>query len=115
MSGDEEIELEPHVAATVPFVQTTATTPPASNGNSVLMPPASPNNKNSPPGNNLLKTPQAHRNGSITSGSRRGSLLSVGDVGYDGSRRPSALDILSHAGSETAAGSALGWGRMVHL
>eukprot|EP00116_Pleurobrachia_bachei_P008508 sb/3468770/ len=119
MSGDEEIELEPHIAATVPFVQTTATTPPPTD-HSILMPPAAAPTtttttrtscpKDSPPtavGNNLLKTPiGAHRNGSVGSvnGSRRGSLLSVADMGgYDGSRRPSALDILSHAGSETAA------------
>ena len=126
---DEELELEPGIAATIPFVKACS--------NPKNSPKGSPKgHKDSPKGiksspktlgktssmknsSPHLKTPLDSRRsapprtpaGSSRPGSRRFSgnieldSLSVYDQIYDaGSRRPSALDILSHTGSEGAAG-----------
>ena len=114
-SGDEEeLELEPRIAATIPFVKTSNASSPSSPKRLISKTCSSPVN----PRPGCLKTPldssrsAPARNGSGTSrpGSRRVSVdaeldqLSVLEIYDTGSRRPSALDILSHTGSEGAHG-----------
>ena len=104
----EDEELEPRLAATIPFVRT-------SPQDSPKLPAAGGLSSVSPASLNLLKTPlDVRRSGAGSRGSRPGSRRFSGNIELDalsvyelydtGSRRPSALDILSHTGSEGAQG-----------
>ena len=129
---EEEIELEPGLAATIPFVTTSSTgcttaetvigqDPLPQSSNHLKTPvdarrslPISANggtNGGGVPLRNKQKNGHAVRpkswNGSPQALPRTPDTrsLSIYDIGHDGSRRPSALDILSCQGSESAAGN----------
>ena len=129
---EEEIELEPQLAATIPFVTTSSTgSTTAETAIEQDLLPQSSNHLKTPvdarrslsftanggmngggvPLRNKQKNGQAVRpkswNGSPPSYTRTPDTrsLSIYDIAHDTSRRPSALDILSCHGSESAAGN----------
>ena len=109
---EEEEELEPQLAVTVPFV---IQTPTSNSPKPLIKTCSSPSVKN-----HRLKTPLgARRSVPVhgSTGSRPVSRILLENIELDripsaaaldvsdaGSRRPSALDILSHHGSEGAIG-----------
>ena len=116
---EEEVELEPQIAVTIPFVNKSTTTTTTTSQPNTPKPLAK--SCSSPSTSHHLKTPlDLRRSAPATSngGSRPVSPNFVSDhieldrlssqvaleICDSGSRRPSALDILSHQGSEGAQG-----------